>query len=256
MNFFTGGLIAAELRRALLQPGCPICRIRDEAERRYLRSLLWEHVSDPATRAHIRASMGYCSAHTWQMGWMEVHGFGSALGNSTIYADLVGIVHGRLSRYLRGMLDGRPPTRLQQWARWAGGHWTRRDAVLGSRKGCRVCQIGAQAESSHVYWLLQGLSQPDLPFSAWYGNPGMLCLHHLSRALEWGKADAQAGTVYLVAQAVEYLEHLEADLLGFGGKHAWDRRHERMTPAEKESWRNALAFFGGSERSEGERTQV
>jgi len=74
-------------------------------------------------------------------------------------ADLVGIVHGRLSRYLRGMLDGRPPTRLQQWARWAGGHWTRRDAVLGSRKGCRVCQIGAQAESSHVYWLLQGLSQ-------------------------------------------------------------------------------------------------
>jgi hypothetical protein len=95
------GLIAVDLRSAMRQPGCPICRIRDEAEHKYLYFLLWENVNDGATRMQIIRSLGFCPRHTWQMGRMETHHFGDAFGNSIIYENVVEVVRKRLARYVR-----------------------------------------------------------------------------------------------------------------------------------------------------------
>jgi hypothetical protein len=65
------GLIAVDLRSAMRQPGCPICRIRDEAEYKYLYFLLWENVNDGATRMRIIRSLGFCSPtrSRWPAAW-------------------------------------------------------------------------------------------------------------------------------------------------------------------------------------------
>jgi hypothetical protein len=47
------GLIAIDLKFALQQPDCPICTLREKAERRYIGSMLHEYVNDGETRLHI-----------------------------------------------------------------------------------------------------------------------------------------------------------------------------------------------------------
>lgn len=249
MRAVPGGLIATGLRGAMGQPGCPICRLRDDAERRYLRSLLWENVNDPTTRDWIRRSMGFCPRHTWQMGRMEVEAFGSALGNSIIYEDLVGMVRRQLAHYVRRT----DANRRSIWRRWLGPFlgcsWMPKKAQLQSEAACRVCQIGLQTEASHVRWLLGGLSNVESAFCEWYRESSRLCLRHLDQALMSPRPETQPGVMFLAQDAEGYLERLEADLGGFGDKHSWDRRHEPMTEAEKVSWLRALAFFGGNERN-------
>ncbi len=245
------GWVAVDLKIAMRQPGCPICRIRDEAEYKYLYYLLWENVNDGATRMQIVASLGFCPRHTWQMGRIETERFGDALGNSIIYESLTGVVHNRLASYLRrSQADER-----SKWRRLID-HFLRRPRrppfpdEIQPEAECRVCRMRKQTEESNLQWLMQGLadSQPD--FREWYTQSDKLCFQHLRRALELGDGETQAGAMFLARDAVERLEALRADLEGFGGKRAWDRRFEAMTDGEKESWRQALRFFGGNERTE------
>jgi hypothetical protein len=46
-------LTLIDLKRALGQSGCPICRLQKEAEERYLKHLLWEYVNDLPTRTRF-----------------------------------------------------------------------------------------------------------------------------------------------------------------------------------------------------------
>jgi hypothetical protein len=46
------------LKRALGEPGCPICRLIHETEERYLFYLLYENVTDTTIRAHLVRSLG------------------------------------------------------------------------------------------------------------------------------------------------------------------------------------------------------
>ncbi len=61
-----------ELVPVMHEPGCPICRIRKEYERRYLDNLLLEHVIEGETQRNIAASLGYCDKHTWEMGLLDL----------------------------------------------------------------------------------------------------------------------------------------------------------------------------------------
>ncbi|GHV88332.1 hypothetical protein AGMMS50267_06920 [Spirochaetia bacterium] len=56
INFF-------ELQKACALPGCPLCRIVADRQRRYIDNMLFEHVSDRGFRAEYRAAGGFCSAH-------------------------------------------------------------------------------------------------------------------------------------------------------------------------------------------------
>lgn len=241
------GLVAVQLRRGLSKDGCPICQLRDEAERRYLHGVLWEHVNDRTTRERLRASLGYCPAHTWQMGRLEVRGFGDALGNSIIYEDLTGVVHARLADYLESAHpDG--GSWLRQWAARARRRVRRADGALRASEGCRVCQCGAQSERAYLRWLLQALAPPDSGFRELYGSPARVCLAHLRAALATATTPEEPAAVFLARKACEELARLQADLGGFADKHAWDRRSEAMTEGEQSSWLRALAFFGGNDR--------
>ena len=54
-----------DLRDALPQSGCGVCRLKAEATERYLDGLLWESVNDPGLRHDIRRARGFCHEHAW-----------------------------------------------------------------------------------------------------------------------------------------------------------------------------------------------
>jgi len=251
MNPVPRGLIAADLLQALSLEGCPICYTRSESEHRYMHSLLWEHVNDDATRNHLRASLGCCGRHTWQIGRMEVDGFGSALGNGIIYQDLLGQVRSRLDEHRRRAGGyGQRPTRapIRSRRRWP---WESPESLLGPLDPCLICTVGERAERSMLAWLVQGLSDEPSPFRVAYGHQGKLCLRHLNHALTLDAARGAPGQQFLAEQARQDLERLSADLDGFIAKHAWERRDDPMSVSEKSAWNAALAFFGGNEPGSG-----
>jgi hypothetical protein len=122
---------------------------------------------------------------------------------------------------------------------------------LQPQESCRVCQIGEQAEKANASWLLQELSAPQPLFRELYGHPGRLCLGHLRLALRLVVMETSPAATFLVRDALEYLSSLSVELDEYGGKHAWVRRFDKMSPAEESSWLRALAFFGGNERERG-----
>ena len=56
-----------DLRDALAQPDCAVCRLTVKAADEYLESLLWESVNDPGVRHDIRQAYGFCHEHAWRL---------------------------------------------------------------------------------------------------------------------------------------------------------------------------------------------
>ncbi len=77
MSFF-------DLRDAMAQPGCPVCRLKFDSADRFLESLLWESVNDPAKRHRIRRARGFCYEHAWSL----VHA-GASVGVAIIARDVL-----------------------------------------------------------------------------------------------------------------------------------------------------------------------
>lgn len=62
-----GAMSFFELRDALAQPSCAVCRLRTGSANRFLDTLLWESVNDPARRRDIRRARGFCHEHGWAL---------------------------------------------------------------------------------------------------------------------------------------------------------------------------------------------
>jgi len=56
-----------DLRDALAQPGCAVCRLKTDSAERFLDGLLWESVNDPVRRRGIRQAQGFCHNHAWAL---------------------------------------------------------------------------------------------------------------------------------------------------------------------------------------------
>ena len=91
-------LITLGLKLAFEKPGCPLCRLRQETEYRYLYHLLYESVTDGTTRQLLVRSKGFCPRHTWLCQATELEQWGDGLGTGTIYED-------QASRILSMLLD-------------------------------------------------------------------------------------------------------------------------------------------------------
>jgi len=244
------GLVEVGLRRALAQDGCPICRIQAEAEARYLRFLLWESVNDASTRLRIIDSLGFCPVHTRQAAQMEQEMFNDAMGNAIIYEHLVQVVIERIDSYLGDSPKARP-------SRWRG--LADRVRPLGSKltpandltpnQPCRVCQAGESSADLSLKALLRGLPNDGELRSLFETSDG-LCLHHVRGAWELASHDELKGLTYLLRRTAERLKPLADSLTGYVDKHAWERRHDPIEPAEESSVARAVAFFAGSLKGE------
>ena len=73
-----------DLRDALTQPGCVVCRLKADSVDRFLDSLLWESVNDPDKRQDIRQARGFCREHAWRLSRA-----GASLGVAIIMRDVL-----------------------------------------------------------------------------------------------------------------------------------------------------------------------
>jgi hypothetical protein len=249
-------LITLSLELALREPGCPICRLRQQSDSRYLFTLLYENVNDGGTRKHLVRGMGLCPEHAWALQATEQEHWHDGLGVGIIYEDLASRVLKTLSEHLDKNSPSRASrrTRLRrQMKRWGSvgrrlSQWlsspapgTSLLAKVSPVEGCRACELVGEMEAIYLDWLVQQMT--DSKFRGLYAASDGLCLPHLRRAL--ASAEDEQAVRYLVELAVAKLGPLVAGLKEYIRKRDWNNRHEPKYPWEQASWVRAVAFLTG-----------
>jgi len=163
---------AFEVRSALEQPGCPICRLALRAVGRFIWSLAYEQVNDPGVRAELRAAHGFCTVHAYR--WLrEAH---SPLGTAIIYRDVLRAALTELEQAATADRTSSPSLALLR-------------TLIAPDEGasaslCPACRAQQEAEDRYVGALLASLVDPAVA-EAFAGSDG-LCLTHTFTALRQG----------------------------------------------------------------------
>ncbi len=211
-------LVEAALKRAVMAPGCPICRVGEEAVQHYLRFVLHESVNDLATRSLLSAAWGFCRRHAWHFLRFEWETFKDGTGTATIAEGLIETAEHLLDRYLASAgSNSRSTLKRKEWA-----EIRRLLRELTPSGPCPACDIQSQHEAYAITVLLDLLSEP-----AWreqFSDSDGLCLAHLRLALD------QQGQVESVRWLIEdqrrRLKELKADLGEYLRKHSYRFRQE------------------------------
>jgi hypothetical protein len=214
------------LAEALAQAGCPMCRLRGRAARRYLESILGESVNDRGFRARLSRDRGFCPAHTREALLVDRLQGGGPLGASILFG---AIVRDRLAELSAiGTKHGRDSARAIDSARAA--------------PTCPVCSQVEKGDASARGRLLDRISDP-----AWATalSGAQLCLHDLLAM--WSAADRRRALAWpAVANAqLARIVSLLARLDGFAAHNAYNRLAE-MTDSERTAADEASVFLSGS----------
>ncbi len=230
-------IIALDLLSAFRQPGCPLCRIRQQAADRYLFGLLWENMGNMSVRQKLAENLGFCPEHTWQLEHLAASEFAGETGTSILYREIVHHVLNRL-RVLEASLPDDPPASRRQKEQVC--HRVRAQTPVQS---CPVCVDVAAAEERNMHWLIAGC--PDPVFRARYAASDGLCLSHLGRVVEEAAITDPNAAHFFVRLAILKGETLIANLDGYVRKRAWEHRLEVIEPDEQNAACRAARFLGG-----------
>lgn len=244
------GLTEADLKIALRQSGCPICRACREVETRYLRNLLRENVNDMGTRVRISESLGFCPRHAWQLLHMEIQDWGVPLGSSIIYEDLVGQVLHKIQNVISGMTGS---VRESRWKRMVNcararliGSEPNKDIRFTPQQQCRICESSRESASHSGSALVRMLSLTE--YQDMYGLSDGVCLSHLRDIFSDNKSGH--GLLFLLTNTCERLKVLKVDLSEFKRKQNWQYRDEEVTERERAAAQRAVMFFSGPDFDE------
>jgi hypothetical protein len=220
---------AFEIRDALNEPGCPVCRLSLAAVDRYIATVAYEGINDIAFRDRLRAAGGFCSNHAYR--WLrDSH---SVLGTALIYRDLLSTA--------RRELEGVRPSGnlLTRWRRSTAR--TDDPPDPSSTLDCPMCKMQREAEARYLDALRAILSEPD--GSEAFNRSDGLCLPHTRAALaRGGSASARVR-----AHMLDVLSHLEAVLDAVIRKEDYRFRHEPRSEEERTAPATAVAMAVGDE---------
>ena len=217
---------AFEVREAVGQSGCAVCRLTQRSVARLLRSVAYEQVNDLALRSALRKRGGFCNVHAHQ--WLREAR--NVLGTALIYKDVLQTALRELESpngqrsgggLLRGFLGSAPS-----------------DADVA----CPACQAQAEAESRYVDALLALLTS-DATLCADFATSDGVCRRHTQLALRNGRA----GGEHIVRRARRSIEELLANLDEVIRKEDYRFRHEPRTDAERTAPTRAIAWAAGSD---------
>jgi Family of unknown function (DUF6062) len=211
---------AFEVRDALGQPGCPVCRLAVRSVGRWLASVAYDQVNDIDLRNELRAARGFCNPHAHR--WLaEVH---SVLGTAIVYEDL-----------LKAALRELDADTVQR-----GGLWR---AIRGTQTNdagnCPACRAQAEAEDRFLSALL-AIFAADA--RAVKGSEGV-CLKHVRAALRRGSPGAER----LLAHTRSGIERLLGELGEVIRKEDYRFRDEPRTDGERTAPGRAVARVAGAE---------
>jgi len=169
-----------DLRDAMREPGCPVCRLRHDSVEGYIESLLWESVTDPDRRRALRRSHGFCYRHAWALVRVS-----ASLGVAIIGRDVLETLRHELERgafqavptlsfrRVQEALDSDEPTEAT----------AELVANLEPEAPCPACEWADKMEGLQLKALVGALGD-DEEFRALYTSSDGLCLPHFRKALE------------------------------------------------------------------------
>jgi uncharacterized protein DUF6062 len=208
-----------EVREALAEPGCAVCRLSIRSVSRLIRSVAYEQVNDLGLRQQLRRAGGFCNAHAYQ--WLTEAR--SVLGTALIYRDVLQAAladidaatpNGQQRRRLRGLLGGGQ-----------------------SEARCPACQAQVEAEARYVEALLAVAAADATALDASEG----VCARHARAAARSGSP----GAAPIVRRTRQMVEHLLADLDEVIRKEDYRFRHEPRSEAERSAPARAVAWAAG-----------
>jgi Family of unknown function (DUF6062) len=218
---------AFEVREALAQPGCAVCRLVLASVGKFFRAVAYEQVNDPAVRADLRAARGFCNPHAYR--WLRDGG--SVLGTAIVYRDVLRSALAELSaegaaepggRGLLGTLLGRP-------------------AEPRRRRGCPACRAQREAERRYVGALLALLGDPAE--AERFERSAGLCLPHTLAALRRGGPAARLVEGHTRRTAKQLVGELDEVIR----KEDYRFRDEARTAGERTAPARAIAWATGAE---------
>jgi hypothetical protein len=205
-------LTLARWKAALDSPGCPVCRLAQEAGRDFLIHVLREGKAREDVYKRVREAGGFCEDHTRVLKWLGEKGLG----------------------------DRRSIARLYGWL------LVDLASSLTPRSPCPACEAAAEYERASLT-ALRDMLHPvdgDGDLRKRFRDGPRLCRAHFVRAasvIEEGEslrilADVQA----------QAWEELSKDLKEYLRKHDYRFSQEPKTPAEEQSWIRAVAAISGT----------
>lgn len=230
-----GLLVEAELKRALAAPGCPLCRLGEEAAHRYLRFVLHESVNDPATRDRLAAAWGFCRRHAWHFLRLEWATMRDGLSTANIAEGLVKAAEEILDAYLRDPSVGGRRKRAER------ARVEKLLRALTAAGECPACMLQVQHEAYALMVLLRVLEEEG--WRERVARSDGLCLFHLRRTLVAGEVPDRIR--WIVEDHRRRLQGLLADLEEYIRKHDYRFSHEPYGP-ERDAVVRATAALAGS----------
>jgi hypothetical protein len=228
-----------DLRQALTEPGCALCRLLARLADDYIDGALWEMVNDPGTRRNLNRARGYCREHAWLL-VRSGASLGAAILMRDVIETLLEVVEtatfdaastGSLSRVWHTFNRNQP---CQATAGLV--------ADLSPQQLCPVCAVVRQAETYYLETLLKHLTDPDGLAAAYRASDGF-CLPHFRLALT-RIADEEIFTALVEAQKAVW-QRLKADLSEFIRKNDYRFQHEGFGK-EGDSWQRAIEAVSGA----------
>ncbi|HEY8286623.1 MAG TPA: DUF6062 family protein [Chloroflexota bacterium] len=216
-----------QLMEAFAKPGCPVCRIVEEALLRYLDMLIHENVNDIPFRDELRQAGGFCCDHAW---WLVDRVRGAALGTAIMYRD---VLHSLDQRLALAVTSGTLST-----GRRRRGLTT----LLGGRAGqsCPMCLVREREESAYLGTFADHCS--EWRFLEGYESSAGLCFGHLEVALA-GRRDHETARS-LVTSHRKIVARMLHELDEFQRKTDY-RFHDEAIGAEGDSWQRAVELVNG-----------
>jgi hypothetical protein len=206
-----------EMREALADAGCAVCRLTLRSVARLMKSIAYEQVNDVDLRQKLRTAGGFCNPHAHQ--WLD--GSYSALGTALIYRDV-------LHSALRQLDEPEAPRR---------GRLRKLLSGPGESVRCPACQEQASSERHYLSALLVlADAEPEL-----LADADAVCRRHLLVLLRQGSAAAEAVSVRARAVIQGVIANLEEVIR----KEDYRFRDEPRTDAERAAASRAIDWAAG-----------
>ena len=174
-------LLVSELKQALRQSGCPLCRVIRNGDRHYLAVFLREGKDDGRMLLRLLGSWGLCARHAGLLISLEPVERGDGLGTGTLYDWLLDQARRLLEMY-RQVLSTEGGSKPLGWPRRQGLRHRVDRALrrLKRHESCPACEAQEQHAAHVVQSFIQALEPaaelPEIP-TMYLACEG-LCLPH------------------------------------------------------------------------------
>ena len=228
-----------DLRDALAQPGCAVCRLKDGSVDRFLDNLLWESVNDPQRRREIRQARGFCPRHAWSLVRTS-----ASLGVAIIMRDVLQTL---LATVESGSFQASPPwsmSRVQEALDRGKPAAATAELVaqLEPQATCPACVWAEKVEGVYLDEMLGHFLGEDGLLPDYESSDG-LCLPHFRLALARVR-DEQVFDALVNAQRAIWAR-LGAHLDEFIRKSDY-RSQDEVWGEERDAWLRAVAALAGT----------